>query len=217
MALLCGVEDAGRGPVIGPLVMCGVLISKEDEPKLKEMGCKDSKMLSPLQRERIAERIKEFAIKWEVRIVPPKEIDDAVNGLNNLNLNWLEAVKSVEIINALKPDLVVLDCPSTNIPAYRDYIVQRLDNKNMEVHAEHKADVNHPVVSAASIIAKVTRDEEIEKLKKKINLNFGSGYPSDPTTVGFLKKFWDKHPDIFRHTWAPYKKIVAQQWQKKLG
>ena len=90
-----------------------------------------------------------------------------------------EAVKSVEIINALKPDLVVLDCPSTNIPAYRDYIVQRLDNKNMEVHAEHKADVNHPVVSAASIIAKVTRDEEIEKLKKKINLNFGSGYPSN--------------------------------------
>lgn len=217
MALLCGVEDAGRGPMIGPLVMCGVMISKEDEEDLRQMGCKDSKMLTPLQRERIAERIMEFAKRWEVRVIHPAEIDEAVSGKDGLNLNWLEAQKSAEIINSLKPDLAVLDCPSTNITAYRDYLIQRLDNKNMEVHAEHKADVNHPVVSAASIIAKVTRDEEIEKLKRKINLDFGSGYPSDPKTVGFAKRYWDKHPEIFRKTWAPYKKLLAEHGQKKLA
>ncbi|MEK6874524.1 MAG: ribonuclease HII [Nanoarchaeota archaeon] len=217
MVLLCGIDDAGRGPVVGPLVMCGVLINADDESKLKDMGAKDSKLLTPRQREGLAERIKEFVTKYKTVIINPAEIDDAVMGKEGLNLNWLEALKSVEIINALKPDRVILDCPSPNIPAYTRYLAIRVSNKRAVLHCAHKADVLHPIVSAASIIAKVTRDEEIEKLKKSIKMDFGSGYPSDPRTIGFLKKYWNTYPQIFRHTWAPYKKAADVGVQQRLS
>jgi ribonuclease HII len=115
------------------------------------------------------------------------------------------------------PDKAVLDCPSPNIRAYKEYVKKQLDDKKIKIIAEHKADVKYPVVSAASILAKVTRDREIEKLKKKIGMNFGSGYPSDAITKGFLKKHYKDFPDIFRKTWASYKKVAGDKKQKNLG
>ncbi|MBN2421008.1 ribonuclease HII, partial [Candidatus Woesearchaeota archaeon] len=100
---VCGIDEAGRGPVIGPLVICGVLASEEQEKQLMEMGVKDSKMLTPIQRERMFEKIIKIVEKYEIVVIEPKEIDDAVNGKDSLNLNWLEAVKSAQIINKLKP------------------------------------------------------------------------------------------------------------------
>ena len=97
-------------------------------------------------------------------------------------------------------------------------IRQYIDNKGiLEIHAEWKADVNHTAVSAASILAKVTRDEEIEKIKKKVGTNFGSGYLTDPLTIKFLNENFSKHPGIFRKSWMPYKKLVSGKNQKKLG
>jgi len=89
--------------------------------------------------------------------------------------------------------------------------------EDIKIISEHKADENYPVVSAASILAKVTRDEEIEKIKQQIGVNFGSGYPSDETTQRFLEENYDKYPDIFRKTWKSYKNVLKQKSQKGLG
>ena len=216
MALLCGIEEAGRGPVIGPLVMCGVLIEEKDEAKLKSIGAKDSKLLTPKTRELLFDQIKGMIKDYKIIIIPPAEIDKVLLSKDS-NLNWLEADTSAKIINALKPDKAVLDCPSPNIKAYKEYVRKKLDNKKIVLVAEHKADVKFPVVSAASIIAKVTRDREIEKIKKNIGINCGSGYPSDEITKEFLKKHYKDFPDIFRKTWSSYKRVAGVKNQKKLG
>lgn len=216
MATIAGVEEAGRGPVIGPLVMCGVLVEEKDEAKLKSIGAKDSKLLTPRTREMLYEQISTMVKQYEVVIIPPKEVDDALRS-PALNLNKLEAVHSAKILNKLKPGKALLDCPSNNPKEYTAYLRQHLDNKKMKLIAEHKADVKYTVVSAASIIAKVTRDREIEKIKQSIGIDFGSGYPSDEKTQMFLKKNWDKYPDIFRKTWASYKAVMKGKQQKKLG
>lgn len=216
MVTVAGIDEAGRGPVIGPMVLCGVLVNEEDESKLKSIGAKDSKLLTPKTREILFDQIKSMVKKYEVVIVPPKEIDDALRD-ETLNLNKLEAQKMVEIINKLKPAKVLLDCPSTNPKEYVVYLRKYLDKKDMNIVAEHKADVKYTVVAAASIIAKVTRDREIEKIKQRIGIDFGSGYPSDEKTQLFLKKNWDKYTEIFRKTWASYKTILKGKTQKKLG
>jgi len=216
MATVAGIEEAGRGPVIGPMVMCGVLVEEKDEAKLKSIGAKDSKLLTPKTREILYDQIIKMVKAYEVIIVSAQEIDDALND-PNLNLNKLEALTSAKIINKLKPDKVLVDCPSNNTKAYAAELRGYLDNKKIKLVAEHKADVKYTVVSAASIIAKVTRDREIEKIKERIGIDFGSGYPADEKTQLFLKKNWDKYPGIFRKTWSSYKKFVAEKKQKKLG
>jgi len=216
MPTVAGIEEAGRGPVMGPMVMCGVLVEEKDEEKLRTLGAKDSKLLTPKTREILFDQIINMVKHYEVIIISPQEIDDALRD-PKLNLNKLEAITSAKIINMLNPDKVLVDCPSNNTQAYSDELKEYIDNKDMEVVSEHKADVKYPVVSAASIIAKVTRDREIEELKKKIGIDFGSGYPADEKTQLFLKKNWNKFPELFRQTWASYKRYVTGKKQKKLG
>lgn len=196
------------------MVMCGVLIEKEDEARLSEIGVKDSKLLSPMQREDMVESIKKAAKDFSIVIVSPKEIDAAVES-ENTNLNWLEADRQAEIIDELKPDVAYIDCPSTNEEDYADYLRGRLKHKDVKLVVEHKADFNYPVVSAASIIAKVTRDGEIEKLKRKFKVDFGSGYPADPFTKQFLEKNYNNY-DFFRKSWASWKNAAHKQSQTKL-
>jgi ribonuclease HII len=214
MATIVGIDEAGRGPLIGPLVICGILIEEGDEKELIKLKVKDSKLLSPIQRERIyAELIKLY--QYKLIHISPIEIDASV-GKDSTNLNWLEAEKAVEIINALKPDKVILDCPSPNIKAYTNFINHRITQKTDLICAHH-ADLNYPVVGAASIIAKVTRDREIDAIKKKIGNNFGSGYMADPRTKELMHKYWDVYPEIFRHSWAPFKKFIGNFTQKDLA
>lgn len=212
---ICGTDEAGRGPVIGPLVVAGVLVSEEKEAQLKAMGCKDSKLLLPAKREELYEKIIDLADGYKIIIVEPQEIDDALFG-HELNLNWLEAHKNIDIIEDLKPDKVIIDSPSNNTVAFKEYLVERLTHKP-EMLVEHKADVNHPSVAAASILAKVTRDREIQKICKSLGCDFGSGYPSDPKTKEWLKENFDTHPEIIRKSWASYKKLVANKKQSSLG
>ncbi|HME86878.1 MAG TPA: ribonuclease HII [Candidatus Nanoarchaeia archaeon] len=211
---ICGIDEAGRGPVIGPLVIAGVLANEEQEKQLMELGVKDSKLLTPIQRERMFDKIKAIVENFEIIAIDPPEIDAAVNGEGGLNLNWLEAVKSAKIINKLKPNKAILDCPSTNVKAYTEY-VKKLVTGRADILSEHKADQTYPIVSAASILAKVTRDDLIQELKKKHKVEFGSGYPSDPMTQLFIKKFWNKY-DFFRKSWASYKAISKGKSQTKL-
>ncbi|MBI4451378.1 ribonuclease HII [Candidatus Woesearchaeota archaeon] len=212
-ASLCGIDEAGRGPVIGPLVIAGVLINEDEQDQLRTLGAKDSKLLTNGQRERLFEVIKKAVLKYHIITIPPADIDHAVES-DLMNLNWLEAHKSVEIINELKPDKAILDSPSPNTTAYTSHVREYLDNPHITIISEHKADVNYPAVSAASILAKVTRDREIEAIKKRIGIDFGSGYLTDPKTQAFLKSHWDTHHELFRHSWEPYKKIAGLKGQR---
>lgn len=202
------------GPVIGPLVMCGVLIKQDEEHKLIKLKVKDSKLLTPKQRENLFTKIIKAIRKYKVIVIAPKEIDDAVNS-DKLNLNWLEAIKSAHIINELRPDIAILDCPSNNTKAYKEYVEKHLKTK-VGIRAEHKAESKFPVVAAASIIAKVTRDKEIKKIQSKIKENIGSGYPSDPVTAKFLKENYKRYPIIFRKSWISYKGVLKKKSQRTL-
>ncbi|MAE42456.1 ribonuclease HII [Candidatus Woesearchaeota archaeon] len=196
--------------------MCGISVKEKDEKELIKLKVKDSKLLTKLKREQLFDKIKDISYKYEVISVYPDEVDKAVNGDDGLNLNKLEARKTAEILNLLKPDKAIIDAPSNNIKSYKEYVMGFIRNKKIELILEHKADLNFPVVSAASIIAKVTRDNEIEKIKKRIKIDFGSGYPSDPKTISFLEKYHEKHSKIFRKSWMPYQKIANKKFQKKL-
>ncbi len=213
--LICGIEEAGRGPVIGPMVVCGVMLEEDKIPRLKTLGVKDSKLLAPKKREFLFEKIKKTVKDYKIITISPKEVDGYLQ-TDHLNLNKLEAQKMAEIINSLDPDKTILDCPSNNIKSYTDYLKKHLKDKDKEVIAEHKADFRYTIVAAASILAKVTRDNEIEKIKEKIGVEFGSGYPSDPRTVRFLNENWDKYPSIFRKTWMSYKNVLQNQKQSSL-
>jgi len=92
--IVCGIDEAGRGPIIGPLVMCGLALKKEDEKALVKLQVKDSKLLTKEKREYLFDKIKDISYKYEIITISPDEVDRAVNGDGGLNLNWLEAHKS---------------------------------------------------------------------------------------------------------------------------
>lgn len=213
MNTVCGIDEAGRGPIIGPMVIAGVLVNDSDGLRLNAMGVKDSKLLTNHKREELYGPILGIAIKYQVAIIFPEEIDMAVNGIK---LNRLEAKKSAEIINSLNPDTAIIDCPSPNIPAYTLLLRSMLTNKNIKLVVEHKADFNYPAVAAASVIAKVTRDREIAGISQRLGMDIGSGYPSDPNTVEFIKKHYKNHPEIFRKSWQTYKNLLNGSSQASL-
>lgn len=208
-----GVDEAGKGPVIGPLIIVGYMIEEENIPKLKDLGAKDSKLLPHPKRITICKELKPLALQYKVVTVHPQEIDDAVESPTHFNLNWLEAEKTIAIIEELKPDKVILDCPSPNIQKYTDYIKTRLTYQP-ELIVEHKAE-RHLPVAAASIIAKCVREEEMEKIKKKYG-DTGPGYQSNSITQKFIKEHWETHPEIFRKSWSTWKKQQDHKNQKNL-
>ena len=217
MTKFIGIDDAGRGPVIGPMILAGVLIEENQNNTLTTWGAKDSKLLTPKKRKEIKEKIKDH-FESHIEVTSPEEID------KSSNLNYLEAVKAAMIINKLTKNLkekvkVIIDCPSVNIESWSND-VQKLINKPeiVSLICEHKADVNHPVVSAASILAKEKREDEILKIKFENEIDFGSGYPSDPKTKEFIKKNFDnkKYSQIIRFSWDTVKRLVKEKNQKSL-
>lgn len=216
MALVGGIDEAGRGPVIGPMVMAIVLVDEKEEQKLAELGVKDSKLVLPAKREKLFHTITK-AYPHKIIELSPREVDNALN-TDSSNLNWLEAQTSARLINAFEMDKVIVDCPSNNVASYVAYLQELLKHPQLHIVAEHKADTTYPVCAAASILAKVTRDRKIAQLKKKHKVDFGSGYPSDPATKSFVQKHFD-HPafqEMFRRSWQSYKKLVNQKQQKTL-
>jgi ribonuclease HII len=218
---ILGIDDAGRGPVVGPMVLAGCLLTDKTQRELKKLGVKDSKQLTPKRREMFAEKIRGVAETFEIVMSKPVEIDDSLN--NGTNLNKLEAIKTAEIINKINKGYekikVVVDCPSTSIASWSDFLKTHIENlSTLELSCEHKADQNHVAVSAASILAKSTREKEMDKLKEIYGTEIGSGYTSDPTTVRFLEKYAKKHQNkgIFRKTWETWKKAFEKISQRKL-
>ncbi|MBI2662235.1 ribonuclease HII [Candidatus Woesearchaeota archaeon] len=217
--IIAGIDEAGRGPVLGPLVMAALAIKEEDEKKLQWLGVKDSKMLSSSAREELFDRIHEIVHDFRIEVIEPDAIDLSLNEAET-NLNWLEAETSARLVSELDPDKIIIDCPSVNIPAYTDYFAKRLSKAvrdKAELVVEHKADVNHIIVSAASVIAKVLRDRYIDHIKTEIGIDFGSGYMSDPKTQEFLEKHHETYAHLFRKSWQSYKTAEDKKKQKTLG
>lgn len=221
--LVIGIDDAGRGPLIGPMILAGVLMTRDQENILRELGVKDSKQLTHPARVRLAELIKEHSISHKVVKSYPNEIDEFVQ-TKGLNLNTLEAKKAAEIINFLNDRddkiRIVLDCPSINTKAWKLKLMEFVKNNgNIEVVCEHKADVNHPSVSAASILAKCAREEEVALIKKEYEKygNIGSGYPADPVTKEFMKKHGKEleNSGIFRKTWSTWTEMFGNKEKKQ--
>lgn len=205
--LVAGVDDAGRGSVIGPLVIAGVVLKEDYLPRLVQIGAKDSKLLSPRKRELLFEEIKKCVAKYHVIKLSPVEIDDIVNNGRKLHkLNWLEARTMAQIIEVLKPDRAYVDASDVLEERFKQQILENVSFR-VSMVCEHKADRNYPVVGAASIIAKVERDHAIAEIANIYGF-FGSGYPSDPRTMGFLEECIGKgeYPDFVRRSWAPAKK-----------
>jgi ribonuclease HII len=207
--LISGIDDAGRGPVIGPLVIAGITINEYDIPKLIDLGVKDSKLLSPIKREELSIKIKELASNYYFIALSPNEIDKVVESQRRLHkLNRLEAQTMAKIINFLKPDMVYVDASDILPKRFGYHIAEKLLFKT-KIISEHKADQKYPIVSAASIVAKVERDKQISQLKE-IHGEIGCGYPHDPNTIKYLEKCIMKfgfYPDFVRKSWKTSKRI----------
>lgn len=214
MTQIIAIDEAGKGPVIGNLVICGVLIEENNKQKLLDLGVKDSKLLTPKKREELNPEVKKIVKDYKVISVTPKELDQLMK--SGINLNRIELLKTAEIINNLKGDKAIIDCPSPNLNAYKRDLQAQL-NRKIELIVEHKADLNHPEVSAASIIAKVARDQEIKQLQEQYDADFGSGYMSDPLTKKFIEENWQKYPELFRKSWSSWKDLAFNKNQKRLG
>ncbi|MEK6923126.1 MAG: ribonuclease HII [Nanoarchaeota archaeon] len=214
---ICGIDEAGRGPVIGPLVIAGACFDEKDLPELVRLNVRDSKLVPEKKRKELFNEIIKLAHSYKIIIVPADEIDST--NAKGINLNHLEAIKAAEIISELKPDVVYVDSPtSPDAKTFAKYIRDHLDFLPKDIHAEHKADVNHREASAASILAKVTRDAEIEKIKKEVKLDFGSGYSADPITKKFVEEHWENTlAKYIRHSWGNIKKLKHLKAQQKLN
>lgn len=208
MGTVAGVDEAGRGCAIGPLVVAGILIEESGVDELRRMGVRDSKRLSPRRREALASEIEAVA-RYAYFYLQPRAIDRVVERNERLRkLNYLEAMAMARVIRDLRPDRAYVDAADVLPERFARQILRVLPEKPAMI-CEHRADVNYPVVSAASIIAKVRRDSIIAELRREHG-DFGSGYCSDRRTISFLEAWFrreDRCPPFIRASWATVRRI----------
>ncbi len=214
--MIVGGDEAGRGPVFGPMVLCGVMFEQRTLDELKAAGVRDSKLLSPRRRETLAGIITEKALRVEIVELSPTEIDES-RFVKKINLNELEAKTFAQIIDRLKPKLAYLDSPDPNPKLFEQRIRKYLKTEPKLV-VENFADRKYVAVAAASIIAKVRRDQRIAELRERYG-DFGSGYPADVRTIAFLESWVREHgklPEFARRSWETAQRIEEKAKQKKL-
>jgi ribonuclease HII len=211
-----GIDEAGKGCVIGPLIIAGFMIDQEHENELIKIGVKDSKELAPKKREVIAKKLEKLGDVFVLNIGPCK-IDNYKK--EGINLNQLEAMKFCEIINMASPQKVYIDCPTKNIKKFEKFLKKMIKNET-ELVVENFADKKYPVVSAASIIAKNVREKEVEKLRKKYGFE-GSGYTSDEKTIEWMKNWLKNHKDfpegLVRKSWITTEFIFRDKKQSRIS
>ncbi len=210
--MICGVDEAGRGPVIGPMVIAGVCAQKEI---IESLGVRDSKKLTPKRREYLAERIREVAEQIVIRVIEPEDIDEM---RKNMTMNDIEVEIFAQIISQLKGHVIYVDAADVDEERFAEEIKKRV-GRDIEIVSKHKADALYPIVSAASIIAKVERDRLIRKISEEIG-DFGSGYPADERTKKFLEEYFQEHGELPPHTrqsWKSAKRFTNKKKQRNLG
>lgn len=207
---IAGIDEAGRGPVIGPLVVAGVVCEEKDEQKLIDMKVKDSKILPPSKREKLRARIEEVC-EYRVEIVSAADID---RWREKITMNELEEMVYGRILAELRPDEAYLDAVDVYEERFGESVRRESKLENIIIHSKHRGDSIFPIVSAASIIAKTTRDREVKRIAEELGYDFGSGYPSDPKTRRFLREWVEKSgelPPYTRHSWETAKKLLRER------
>ncbi len=212
--MICGIDEAGRGPVIGPMVIAGLIVS--DDVELMELGVKDSKRLTPSKRSELYEDITKMS-DYCLRVITAEEIDSL---RKSKSLNKIESNNFASIIEELcsEGDVAYVDSASTDEKKFGLEIKNKLENQ-IEIVSKHEADDTYPIVSAASIIAKVRRDEEVAKISEEIGRDIGSGYPSDMRTRDFLNNWIAENGDLppyTRKSWQTCKDLINQSKTKSL-
>lgn len=193
--MICGIDEAGRGPVIGPMVVAGVKVN--DDGKLMELGVKDSKRLSASTREGLERKIKDCT-EFSLRVISAEKIDSS---RDSMSLNELEADLFADIIDELctKSDRCYVDSASTDESKFAAMLNRRI-SLDLDIVSEHGADDEYPAVSAASILAKVERDRKVKEISEKFEKDIGSGYPSDAKTREFLRDWIPENGSLPPHT-----------------
>jgi ribonuclease HII len=215
--LVAGVDEAGRGPCFGPMVLSIVVIEKDVEEELKTEGVKDSKEILPAKREKLEKIILKKATEQIVIELSPIEINDL---MTHNSLNEIEAMQIAKMINKLKtkPEIIYIDSPDTIPKKFEGRIEKYLTKTNVKMRAEHKADSKYIPAGAASVLAKVARDRAIEKLCNQYG-DFGSGYPSDPKTKKYLADYVSKNkklPPFSRIFWKTCENALTKIGQQKI-
>ncbi len=213
--MVAGVDEAGRGSILGPLVVAGIKIHESKLKQLHLMGVKDSKKLAPKTREKLYRKILKIVDGYYVCKVTPWKIDHYVS---MKKLNTLEAHTMAMIINKLKPQKAFVDSCDVSPERFRAAVMSTLKCR-ARIDSSHHADSNNIAVSAASIIAKVNRDREMARIRKRIG-NIGSGYPSDKKTMRFVHRWVRTHgkaPKFARSSWRPLRELLNRYSQMKIS
>jgi ribonuclease HII len=206
-----GVDEAGKGPVLGSMFAACVRASAESIPD----GVADSKQLSPERRAKLAERIRVQADAVSVAEITVDRIDDPETDMNQLTVE-----AHVRALSSLARDgsTGYVDAGDTNAVRFERRVGTQLD-ADIDLQAEHGADETYPIVSAASIVAKVHRDDHVAALADRYG-ELGSGYPSDETTRRFLRSYVESEgelPDCARESWQTSQDALAALDQSSLS
>lgn len=193
--LRAGVDEAGKGPVLGSMFAACVVANPADLPD----DVDDSKDLTAEHREELAAVIRDRAHAVAVTEIPVERIDDPETDMNTLTV-----AAHAEALGPVARDglATYLDAGDTNAVRFERRVADRV-GADLDLRAEHGADAAYPIVGAASIVAKVERDAHVATLASEYG-DLGSGYPGDSTTREFLEDYIEAHgelPACARESW----------------
>ncbi|WP_132059663.1 ribonuclease HII [Halorussus amylolyticus] len=208
-----GVDEAGKGPVLGSMFAAAVAVG---DPAALPDDVDDSKKIAPDRREELAAALRDDdRVAVGVAEIPVARIDDPETDMNTLTVaGHAEALSKVADDGAEG----FADAGDTSESRFARRVRERVA-ADIDLVAEHGADETYPVVSAASVVAKVARDSHVASLADEYG-PVGSGYPSDPTTREFLAEYvaeYGELPDCARRIWATCEDVLAAHEQSGLG
>ena len=207
--MIAGIDEAGKGPVLGPMCVAGLLLDENNLERIARLGVRDSKKLTPKKRETLSVDIKKLADKIFVLEVSPGKIDEL---RKVMTMNEIMVMCYVRVLGELKPESAFVDAADVIAERFGENIKKKYSG-DLKITSEHNADEKYPIVSAASILAKVRRDELVRNIEKKEGIEIGSGYSSDHKTIHFLENWVMEHgylPDFARSSWETSKNIIEK-------
>ena len=230
--IIIGIDEAGRGPVLGSLFYCAAFWPEKENEEISALGFDDSKVLKEGEREKFFDKIRSHpSIGWVVEELTAEHLSEEMMRGKSISLNVLSSNGVIRMLEKIR------DCfpesPMTVTDVFVDTVGDPDHYKNTLVRAmgtnfaqkftvEKKADANYKVVSAASIIAKVTRDNltsgwafvEGPDVLSSIDTKFGSGYPGDERCVEWMHRAFEPifgYPNIVRFSWGTTREMLVKK------
>lgn len=205
-ATVLGIDEAGRGAVLGPLVVAGILVKEERLPELRKLGARDSKLVPREGRLATVRAIARSGARGRAVVIPASAVDRE-------NLTSLELAAAVALVLALPAIEVVVDTPvgPRAIPQFASALSTRSGLPCAAISVLPRADRDHPAVAAASLLAKVVRDGYVLALRRQFG-DFGWGYPSEPRVRDYLVSWLTERgtlPPICRTRWKCVQDLLS--------